>query len=160
MSVWGEIKHAINSTLGTNDFKPLDKMIEGQNRMIVSEDVYATLQGTTLSAVVGETKEFELPKMKMIRYGTATLGGNFYRTPLSDVRGEVTFYKNGVQAYRWYRNYSEGTSTEAFNTTINFAPNDIISIKMKITAFDKNGTLQLKDFVMKGKVVPNVFEEI
>lgn len=28
MSVWGEIKHAINSTLGSANFKPLDKLFD------------------------------------------------------------------------------------------------------------------------------------
>ena len=34
---WAEIKHALNSTLGTDDFKPLDKMISG-NIVIIKEN--------------------------------------------------------------------------------------------------------------------------
>ena len=34
---WAEVKHALNSTLGTDDFKPLDKMISG-NIVIIKEN--------------------------------------------------------------------------------------------------------------------------
>lgn len=39
MGIWTGIKHAINSTLGTADFKPLDKIIEGQRTLAASDSV-------------------------------------------------------------------------------------------------------------------------
>ncbi len=39
---WSEIKHAVNSTVGTDDFEPLDKIFKGNWRFIVSENIYLT----------------------------------------------------------------------------------------------------------------------
>ena len=39
MSVWGEIKHAINSTLGSANFKPLDKLFDEYCGVFESDNV-------------------------------------------------------------------------------------------------------------------------
>lgn len=39
MGLWGAIKKTLNSTLGTADFKPLDKIIEGQRTLAASDSV-------------------------------------------------------------------------------------------------------------------------
>lgn len=36
---WGEIKKAINSTIGTEEFKPLDEMILGQKKLVASDNL-------------------------------------------------------------------------------------------------------------------------
>lgn len=46
MGFWAGIKHAINSTLGTADFKPLDKIIEGQRTLAASDSVIRVLKAT------------------------------------------------------------------------------------------------------------------
>ena len=38
MGLWGAIKIALNSTLGTDEFQPLDKLIRGLYRRIVASD--------------------------------------------------------------------------------------------------------------------------
>jgi len=43
MGIWTEIKHALNSTLGTEKFKPLDKIIEGQKLFVTGGPVIANL---------------------------------------------------------------------------------------------------------------------
>ena len=37
---WAEVKHAINSTVGTSEFKPLDEIVRGNWNLIESENVY------------------------------------------------------------------------------------------------------------------------
>lgn len=39
MGFWSGIKHAINSTLGTSEFQPLDKIIDGQRTLAASDSV-------------------------------------------------------------------------------------------------------------------------
>lgn len=36
---WAKIKKAINSTLGTDEFKPLDKLILGEKRFVAHSDI-------------------------------------------------------------------------------------------------------------------------
>lgn len=36
---WAKIKKAINSTLGTDEFKPLDKLIQGEKRLIANDTI-------------------------------------------------------------------------------------------------------------------------
>ena len=42
MGIWAEIKHALNSTLGTKDFKPLDKQITDRIGLIPDENIYTS----------------------------------------------------------------------------------------------------------------------
>ena len=47
MGLWTGIKHAINSSLGTNDFKPLDKIIRDSYYVYASDDLLKTLYKKT-----------------------------------------------------------------------------------------------------------------
>lgn len=44
MGLWAEVKRTLNSTLGTTDFKPLDKIIEGQRTLAASDSVIQVIQ--------------------------------------------------------------------------------------------------------------------
>lgn len=43
MGIWAGIKHALNSTLGTSEFKSLDKIIEGQRSLAASDSVISVV---------------------------------------------------------------------------------------------------------------------
>lgn len=43
MGIWSGIKHAINSTLGTSEFQPLDKIIKSQRTYAASSDILVPL---------------------------------------------------------------------------------------------------------------------
>ena len=59
MGIWAEIKHAINSTLGTEDFKSLDKIIRSMRSLQASDDVYMNLIPLSISSVsYGKTQTF------------------------------------------------------------------------------------------------------
>ena len=47
MGIWAEIKYALNSTLGTDDFKPLDKLIRDSYYVYASDDLLKTLYDET-----------------------------------------------------------------------------------------------------------------
>lgn len=40
MSIWKEIKYALNSTIGTNKFKPLDELIALERDLVASDNLY------------------------------------------------------------------------------------------------------------------------
>lgn len=46
MGIWAGIKHALNSTLGTDDFKPLDEIIRGQRTLAASDATIAVISGS------------------------------------------------------------------------------------------------------------------
>lgn len=43
MGFWSGIKHALNSTLGTADFQPLDKIIKSQKNLVADDAPYYTI---------------------------------------------------------------------------------------------------------------------
>jgi hypothetical protein len=45
MGIWVGIKRALNSTLGTSTFKPLDKIILDNTRIVASDDVFFVYDG-------------------------------------------------------------------------------------------------------------------
>ena len=42
---WAQIKLALNSSLGTKEFKPLDELIKGQKTLIASDNLYCAYCG-------------------------------------------------------------------------------------------------------------------
>ena len=41
MGIWAGIKHSLNSTLGTNEFQPLDKLLRyGSKQFTEGNDIY------------------------------------------------------------------------------------------------------------------------
>lgn len=64
MGIWAGIKHALNSTLGTSDFKPLDELIADKIAKIVSgkslaasDTTYKTLSSSAVSVEVETLSE-------------------------------------------------------------------------------------------------------
>ena len=49
MGFWSGIKHALNSTLGTASFKPLNEIIEGQRNLAASDSVIAVVNSNPSS---------------------------------------------------------------------------------------------------------------
>lgn len=60
MGTWSGIKRALNSTLGTSGFKPLDKIITdliiGQKRLVASDNVLAVIVSGSSGIGVGDTE--------------------------------------------------------------------------------------------------------
>lgn len=64
MGLWAEVKRTLNSTLGTTDFKPLDKIIEGQRTLAASDSVIQVIQlkETNIGTTIKEFGKF-VPKV-------------------------------------------------------------------------------------------------
>lgn len=59
MGLWAGIKHALNSTLGTEDFMPLDKLIKGQRTLAASDDIIAVIFSSSSDTLINK-KTFDL----------------------------------------------------------------------------------------------------
>ena len=158
MSVWAGIKHALNSTLGTSNFKSLDKIIdeskddiiselgvgqtrliqdigdivEEQTRIVASDDAYATIDGGSVETKPVNTEvSYTLPKkLKMRRPGSLRISGTLSRTNSSKMRGGVAVLVNGVEADNYYRSDEVGTNSDKFSMDVSFSAGDIISFKV------------------------------
>lgn len=125
MSVWSSIKYAINSTLGTEDFKPLDKMYKDSLQ----------LQGTT--AAISETHQLVSSSSPDPVFVIGNYGGivnvcvNIARTNSNDFSTTVKIYKNGKQAYSQgvYSTTTDEQKAKAFEyIPISVSPGDSIAV--------------------------------
>ena len=99
MGIWAGIKHALNSTLGTADFKPLDKLnyeaIKAQRSLYASDEVHLTLDGLGTST----SYEHEVIKssQKITTFSSGSIKLKMYHTFFNNVGGLFIVYKNGAQ---------------------------------------------------------------
>ena len=119
MSLWSQIKYAMNSTLGTSEFKPLDKIIEGQ-RTWGASDVLIKLLTTSAGYFSDTTLGSFTPKV----------GGSVRVFAFAFAENYV-----GDSAYlRVYRGDTLVASTSAKITNNGTTP---MSIDISITAGEK-----------------------
>ena len=112
MGLWAGIKHALNSTLGTKDFMPLDKMILGMRSLQASDEVYWSLIPLKTSTVLpNKTKTFS-SKQSITPYTSGSL------------KLSIT-YAPGGSGY--------GGSSNVFNVLINGVVVDSISLETSKT---------------------------
>lgn len=120
MGLWAGIKYALNSTLGTDDFKPLDKQITDRIGLIPDENIYTskylapntTDSNLTLSISGSASNIRELSSMSLCAntqgqvnlkaigsitcvQNEATGNSNF----IIDIQVEVNVFKNGELLY-------------------------------------------------------------
>lgn len=72
MGLWAGIKYALNSTLGTDEFKPLDKLIVGEKLFCSSDTVIAQIYSKLSPSV----NNYFIPKIN----GIVTIKSNFRNT--------------------------------------------------------------------------------
>ena len=101
MAIWKEIRKAINSTLGTKEFKPLDQLLLDNLGLIENADKLYASKTFTSSVSGGEAYEDVLQKLDnefaIDCNGTATLQFTFTLTKSKSDRpawGTVWIYKN------------------------------------------------------------------
>ena len=143
MSIWKEIKYALNKSLGTKDFKPLDELIIQQTKMVVSDDVYETFEDWEFAVPPEEgiTKTYPI-QLSMTRYGEMQLIGDMYRSNEVWGRAVLRVYHNDAEIYSLSKNAGSGENSTSFNITINFKPND----KIRLELYGKNTRSSLYDY--------------
>ena len=125
MSIWAEIKHALNSTLGTNKFKPLDQLLLDNLGLIENADkLYASKTFTNL-VLGGENNKDVLQKLDnefaIDCNGTATLQFTFTLTKETSGRtavGILYLYKNNDVVKT--ANFSSETGALSTSLSIDF----------------------------------------
>ena len=134
MSIWKEIKYALNKSLGTKDFKPLDELIIQQTKMVVSDEVYESFKKFEFKVPAGEGITMNYPVvLSMTRYGEMKLKGSIYRNIMY---GRIIFrvYHNEQEIYSTKQNSGDGDELIPFSVVVGFKPND----KIRLELYGKN----------------------
>lgn len=89
MGFWSGIKHALNSTLGTTNFEPLDTIIKGQKRIVASD--------TPLVIYVNENLPISSGNVKDLGSFVPSVGGTCRMNINATTSGTnaIEIYKNG-----------------------------------------------------------------
>lgn len=139
MGIWKDIKYALNSTLGTTNFKPLNELIDENSEYILcpsdmilqslNED-YVIGRGLRNEEVFSKSYKVNIGGVvKISLYGYCT-GGRYDST-----QGEFKIYKNGSEI-KSSKLSSDSTITNYTTldiiTQINL--NDIIKVSVKLTS--------------------------
>lgn len=144
---WAETKYAINSSVGTDDFKPIDKMLEYE---IFPSDIVALDLGSLRITNAEENKKIKLGIGGKCRV-SFTMSGD------STFYGFVRVLLNGNEIYS-IRDTSIGNKTFATDiTSVN--KNDLITIEYQTRV--TGGTYYIDDLCILGSVLPNgTFKEV
>ena len=137
-------KYALNSTLGTDEFQPLDKMIVGQKMFVASDTpIFVSEKSVSTNANAYTTFLTFTPKLDgqvKISLFLEAWGG-------SDPIGNFFIQENGKMVYSYYTKTSKNVET-------------IIKISAKKTykflcAPSPGANVLIKDFTISGSIVDN-----
>lgn len=125
--MWSYIKKAINSTLGTNDFEPLNELFFKNKALNASENLYYTIQGESVKVEEGTT--YKIPKsIKMYNSGSITIKSNL-EAPYNGINTYLKIYINDVS----YKSLStEATSSTEVSTIVSFNADDVITFEIYV----------------------------
>ncbi len=162
MGIWAGIKHALNSTLGTKDFEPLDKLIVSKTKTIASDELYESLPSRSITVGGASTiKTSNFPRLKMKGYGTlrlkATLGIELY--------GEmwVTFnvLKNDETVTSLNLRLGEDVTNKEFSRNISFEHGDVLSFMLEGgNNYSSPARVTVGSFAICGTIKQAMFMEI
>ena len=110
MGIWAEIKHAINSTLGTKEFMPIDKLIKSQRTLGASDSTLIVISssdrntGTTRIELGSVTSKIN-GSVRLLAYGGRSINSSgdkhvYVEKSSGDVVAEITFsntYSDGME---------------------------------------------------------------
>lgn len=150
MSFWSGIKHALNSTLGTDKIQPLDEIMHKQWTIIASDDIYESFDDTTLeesfSGSDGKT-EAEITdalfSVRMTKYGTIRIPytifvsrGNSSSYTTSSIIATILVNRNGASVASESYNSTTATvgNTYSGSFDIPVSPGDIITAELSMKA--------------------------
>lgn len=122
---WAEIKNAVNSTVGTNNFKPLNEIIRGNWNLIESDKVYISEvpEYTWSSGAynISNSFRFKAPGTANIR-----LRASYGSTTTYDFE----IYKNGAIYKTITRSGNDTAYDVVIFNTISFVENDLITFRL------------------------------
>ena len=164
MGIWAGIKHALNSTLGTSDFKPLDKLIIEQEKMVASDELYESLvdgRVIQLGTSGGVVSYDNFPCLKMTRYGKLRLKGNLGVSLRGYVWACLKILKNGNVIANWELTIESELASKDFSTDISFEPGDVLSFTLTgENNYNLGQTISLSNFSVYGTIKQTAFINI
>ena len=116
MGFWAGIKYALNSSIGTPDFKPLDKILNESSYIVATDDVLYNIGNV----------EGEREKEKKFFEKTVAMNGVLrFSAEINGSRNYVKIYVNGAEITTL-----SGTSTgySPVSYDINIARNDVLKL--------------------------------
>lgn len=132
MGIWTGIKYALNSTLGTNYFQPLDQQIRNNKILMASNELYATLptefSKSAYEYAVSESnpkKELYRTSIKMNNDGSFKIGIDRLFINTSPQNFVFNILKNN-EIIQDYSKTNTGESAFTSNA-INFNRGDVIN---------------------------------
>lgn len=122
---WAEIKNAVNSTVGTKNFKPLNEIIRGNWNLIESEKVYISEvpEYTSSSGTYNISNSFRFKAT-----GTAEI--RLKASYVANTTYDFEIYKNGTIYKTITESGNDVASNIAIRDTISFVENDLISFRL------------------------------
>lgn len=142
MSFWAGIKYALNSTLGTDKFKPLDEIILGTKSLLASDNLYSLINRSYSTQASQTEATLDIPLTILFNWsgsanimlsGALTSGGNVFTGTIT-----VTIYKNN-EIYKTVK-ISKDDANANLKTPLTFNINDVFSFKLDKPATSGNST--------------------
>ena len=136
MGIWAGIQHALNSTLGTKDFKSLDQMILGMRSLQASDNVYMTLSGFPSASPDGGQTVIVSHPQSITPYTSGSLKFKvYYVTSHSGYYSPVvkfSVYINGSLADISVLNSSSSSDTKEHTLQISYQAGDVITLEVSV----------------------------
>lgn len=127
MSIWTEIKHALNSTLGTSDFKPLNEIVMQTKDLAASDYLYKVINNNEVSRDRIPTHSWvTIASLTMHRNGSARI--KFDMQSNMDSGGVRISAPNGSAYVDASSDTTAGWVTQSAN--ISFSKGDTIQISI------------------------------
>lgn len=146
--MWGYIKKALNSTLGTDKFRPLDKLFLKDKALVASDDLYVIIDSAV--SLKANTTVKSTKKIKMLNSGSVKIGAvSSTPTKTNYDYSSIKVYLNNSDLDRLYFDHTENASVFS-ETTINFSENDVITLEYKSLIYQE---CDFSNVALYGRVV-------
>lgn len=123
---WAEIKHAINGTVGTNDFKSLDKMITDNWTLATSTDEYILESVDYTNVSAGNYTINNSYKMKADGSAKVRLRANWQM----NTKYRFQAYRNGTSHSSTLYEGNGSSNTTVISVNIHFKKGDVFTFEM------------------------------
>ena len=161
MGLWTGIKYAINSTLGTKEFEPLDKLITNQYRLVASDNVYKQFEDIKIEFDEDEPDGLNrilFQKIKMLHPATIRVKGKII-CESTKVSYKFQIFRNDTPVYEYTRPMDSSIS-HSFNTDINLEAGDILSFRIEVTLKSGGSSATFEAFKLCGDIVQNIYKVV
>ena len=145
--MWGYIKKALNSTLGTDKFRPLDKLFLKDKALVASDDLYVIIDSAV--SLKANTTVKSTKKIKMLNSGSVKIGAVSSTPTKHSYYSLIKVYLNDSDLDQLYFDHTENQSVFS-ETTINFSENDVITLEYQSPQYSE---CDFSNVALYGRVV-------